>query len=106
MRIEVSLDNVKKIEMHYKEPQFGLWAIVRYCGQQGKPYALAEYYMYGKELISGEDLICFTYAPRSFNFSIIEKGFKSREAAKKRLIEIRTERQENQERILSQTLDT
>lgn len=30
----------------------------------------------------------------------------SRETAKKRLIEIRTERQENQERILSQTLDT
>lgn len=27
-------------------------------------------------------------------------------AKKKRLIEIRTERQENQERILSQTLDT
>ena len=109
MRIEVSLDNVKKIEMHYKEPQFGLWAIVRYYGQQGKPYALAKYYMYGKELISGEDLICFTYAPRSYAFSIIEKGFKSREAAKKRLIEIRTEKQEKQEkqeRILSQPLDT
>lgn len=30
----------------------------------------------------------------------------SLDAAKKRLIEIRTERQENQERILSQTLDT
>lgn len=29
----------------------------------------------------------------------------SLDAAKKRLIEIRTERQENQERILSQTLD-
>ena len=30
----------------------------------------------------------------------------SLDADKKRLIEIRTERQENQERILSQTLDT
>lgn len=106
LKIEASLDNIKKIEAHYKEPQFGLWAIVRYCGQQGKPYALAEYYMYGKELVSGEDLICFTCAPRSYNFSIIEKGFKSREAAKKRLVEIRTEKQKKQERILSQPLDT
>jgi len=102
LKIGTSLDNIKKIEAHYKEPQFGLWAIVRYCGQQGKPYALAEYYLYGKELISGEDLICFTYAPRSYNFSIIEKGFATKEAAQKRLQEIRG----NKERILSQTLDT
>lgn len=74
LKIKASLDNIKKIEMHYKEPQFGLWAIVRYCGQQGKPYALAEYYVYGKELVSGEELICFTYAPEAIIFRSLKKA--------------------------------
>ena len=47
-KIEVPLDNVKEIEVHYEEPRYGLWAIVCYNHHQNKPYALAEYYVYGK----------------------------------------------------------
>lgn len=88
-KIEVPLDNVKEIEVHYEEPQYGLWAIVCYNHHQNKPYALAEYYIYGKKLISGEDLVCVTYAPKSYNFSIVEAGFETKEDAQKRLEELR-----------------
>ena len=90
-KIEVSLDNVKKIEVHYKKPQHGLWMIACSDGHSNKHYALAEYRIYGKELISGEDLIYYTHAPRGYNFSVIEKGFKTKEEAEKRLKEIRNE---------------
>lgn len=88
-KIEVPLDNVKEIEVHYEEPQYGLWAIVCYNRHQNKPYALAEYYVYGKKLISGEDLVCVTYAPKSYNFSIVETGFETKAEAQKRLEELR-----------------
>lgn len=91
-KIEVSLDNVKEIEVHYKEPQRGLWAVVCYYCHQNEPLALVEYYVYGKELISGKDLICTSYAPKSYNFLFIEKGFETKEVAQQRLEELKNER--------------
>lgn len=91
-KIEVSLDNVKEIEVHYKEPQYGLWAVVCYDCHKNQPLALVEYYVYGKELISGKDLVCTSYAPKSYNFSFVEKGFETKEVAQQRLEELKNER--------------
>lgn len=96
-KIEISLDNVKEIKVHYKEPRYGLWAVVCYDWHQNKPLALVEYYVYGKELISGEDLICTSYVPKSYNFSFVEKGFGTKEAAQKRLEELRHGKQKERQ---------
>ena len=90
-KIEVSLDNVKEIEVHYKKPRYGLWAIARYDWHKDKPLALVGYYVYGEKLISGEELICTSYAPKGYNFSFVEEGFETKEAAQKRLKELKNE---------------
>ena len=88
-KIEVSLDNVDETEVHYKEFRYGLWAIICYNCRKNEPLDLAEYFVYGKELISEEELISFPDVPKTEIFSLVEAGFKTREEAQKRLEEIR-----------------
>lgn len=85
-KIEVSLDNVDEIEVHYKKFRYGLWAIIY---RENEPLLLAEYFIHGKELIAEEELISFPNIPEGEVFSIVEAGFETREEAEKRLKEIK-----------------
>lgn len=86
--IEDKIAKAERVDVHYRGPYETKWAIVRYHWQQGKPLKVASYHTYGEELKSGNPLICWNWIP-STNFVVVEDGFRSEDAAKQRLKELR-----------------
>lgn len=86
--LEDTIEEADKVLIHYKPPHEERYAVVEYFARKGKPLAVASYYIYGKELKSGADLICWFWRP-STNFSIIEDGFLTEAEALARLEELR-----------------
>ena len=82
------IESAEKIQVHYKPPYEIKYAIVKYDCRQGKPLKVEEYYIYGEELKTNNELRCWTNV-RSTNFSVIEFGFDNEEKAKQRLKEIK-----------------
>lgn len=85
------IDNsIDRVVVHYREP-LERWAIVEYSYQRsaGRPLCVVRYYISGKDLISGKDTIYFVGASRGYNFSKVEMGFETKEAAEARLEELK-----------------
>lgn len=82
--------DIKGVVVKYHEP-LERWAIVEYSYQRssGRPLCVVQYYISGKDLISGKDTIYFVGAPRGYNFSKVEMGFETKEAAEARLEELK-----------------
>ena len=93
MTLEEKIANASKVEIHYKPPYEYKYAVVEYSCRQGRPLKVAEYYIYGEELKSGKPLICWSWIA-STNFNVVEDGFESEDAAKLRLKELRSIRNE------------
>ena len=83
------LDRAENILVHYPGPYETKYAVVEYTCRQGKPLKVAEYYIYGEELLTGNKLICWHWQP-STNFNVIEDGFGTEEAAVLRMKELRS----------------
>ena len=83
------IENAHEVEIFYNTPYATKWAVVRYCCRQGKPYAVASYYVYGEKFKSGMPLICWHWRP-STNFNVIEDGFATEEEAIMRMKELRS----------------
>lgn len=85
--------DIDTVVVRYRE-QLERWAIVEYSWQRnaGQPLCVVQYYISGKDLIRGEDTIYFANAPRGYNFSKVEMGFETKEAAKARLEELKARR--------------
>lgn len=92
-KLEDTIENADKVEVHYKPPYETKHAIVEYFGQRNKPLRVASYYIYGEELKTGEPLICWHWLP-STNFTIIEDDFSTEEEATVRMKELRRLRNE------------
>lgn len=82
--------DIDTVVVRYRE-QLERWAIVEYSWQRnaGQPLCVVQYYISGKDLIRGEDTIYFANAPRGYNFSKVEMGFETKEAAEARLEELK-----------------
>ena len=91
--LEHKIANASKVELHYKPPYEYRYAVVEYCCRKGRPLKVAEYYIYGEELKTGEPLYCWHWQP-SFNSNIVEDNFSTEEEAKARLKELRAERKQ------------
>ena len=83
------IENAHEVEIFYNTPYATKWAVVRYCCRQGKPYAVASYFVYGEKLKSGMPLICWHWR-QSTNFNVIEDGFGTEEEATIRMKELRS----------------
>ena len=84
VQLEDKIENARTVEIHYKPPFETKYAIVEYYARQGKPLKVAEYNIYGEELKTGKQLICWEYLS-STNFSVIENGFDTKAEAEKKL---------------------
>ena len=83
LTIEEKIAKAERVDLHYRGPYEYQYAVVEYSCRQGKPLKVAEYYIYGEELKSGKPLICWSWIA-STNFTVVEDGFRSEEAAKQR----------------------
>ena len=83
------IENAREVKIHYSGPHETKWAVVKYVCRQGKPLKVASYYIYGEELKSGKQLICWHWQP-STNFNVVEDGFDSEEEAITRMKELRS----------------
>lgn len=76
------LDNLEEIVTKvetYEKPYLHRWAIVEY---EGLGYYVGEYFIYGKELITGDALTCWAELPyMTRNPAIIQEGFVTKEEA-------------------------
>ena len=88
--------NASKVEIHYKQPYEYKYAVVEYCCRKGRPFKVAEYYIYGEELKTGKPLVCWSWLP-STNFTVLEDGFNTEEEATVRMKELRRLRNESLE---------
>ena len=93
MTLEEKILNADKVEIHYKPPYETKYAVVQYVCRKGKPLKVASYYIYGEELKTVKPLVCWHWID-STNFSIIEDGFATEEAAIIRMKELRRLRNE------------
>ena len=93
MILEDKIAKAERVDLHYRPPYEYRYAVVEYSCRQGKPLKVAEYYIYGEELKSGNPLVCWEWLP-STNFNTVEDGFDSEDAAKQRLRELRRIRNE------------
>lgn len=91
IKLPRNLEDCFKVEVTYKKFSNTMYAIVRYDCRENKPYKIVSYQIYGRDLIKNEPLIVYDYYP-SMNFSVIENGFITEDAARKRLEEIKRER--------------
>jgi len=87
--LEDTIENAAKVEVHYKPPYETKYAIVEYFARKKKPLMLASYYIYGEELKTGKQLICWHWLP-STNFVILEDGFETEAEADARMKELRS----------------
>ena len=81
----------KEINIIYSAPYETKYAVVEYFARKGKPLQVVQYHIYGEELKSGKELICWNWLP-STNFAVVEKSFKTEEEALARMKELRLER--------------
>lgn len=88
IKLPISIEDCFAIEVKYRKFSNTMYAIVRYDCQESKPYKIVSYQIYGRDLIKNESLIIYDYYP-SMNFSVIENGFITEDAAKKKLEEIK-----------------
>lgn len=83
------IENAREVKIHYSAPHEDKWAVVKYYCRKEKPLKVASYYVYGEELKTGKQLICWHWQP-STNFTVIEDGFGSEEEAIARMKELRS----------------
>jgi hypothetical protein len=83
------IENAREVEVHYKRPYQYRWAVIRYVCRKNKPLKVANYYIYGEKLYTGEPLRCWEYLA-STNFNVVEDGFDSEEEAITRMKELRS----------------
>lgn len=82
--IEDKIENATEVRIHYESPYKVRYAIVEYYARKNKPLKVVEYTIYGEELKTGKQLICWEWVS-STNFSVKEDGFKTVDEAKARL---------------------
>jgi hypothetical protein len=87
------IENAREVKIHYAGPHETKWAVVRYYCRKGKPLKVASYYIYGEELKSGKQLICWHWQP-STNFNVVEDSFNTEEEAITRMKELRLSKYE------------
>lgn len=78
------IENAIEVKIHYESPYKIRYAIVEYYARKNKPLQVVEYSIYGEELKTGKQLICWEWVS-STNFSVKEDGFKTEAEAKARL---------------------
>ena len=88
--IEDKIESATNVKIYYESPYKIRYAIVEYYARKNKPLQVVEYSIYGEELKTGEQLICWEWVS-STNFSVKEDGFKTEAEAKARLKEIKNE---------------
>jgi hypothetical protein len=88
MTLEEKIANASKVDLYYKLPYEYRYAVVEYCCRKGRPLKVAEYYIYGEELKTGEPLICWSWID-STNFNVVANDFATEEEAKVRMKELR-----------------
>lgn len=84
VELEDKFENAIEVRIHYKSPYKIRYAIVEYYARKNKPLQVVEYSIYGEELKTGKQLICWEWVS-STNFSVVENGFKTEAEAKARL---------------------
>lgn len=77
-----------KVNVIYPAPYETGYAIVEYFARKGKPLKVVQYSVYGEELKTGEELICWQWLP-STNFYVVEKSFKTEAEAIARMKELK-----------------
>lgn len=87
------IENAREVKIHYNSPYITKWAVVKYTCRKGKPLKVASYYIYGEELKTGKQLICWHWQP-STNFNVVEDGFETEEAAVAKMLELRSVKDE------------
>ena len=88
-QVEEKILRADKVNIYYPGPYETRYAIVEYFARKGKPLKVVQYSVYGEELKSGEELICWQWLP-STNFAVVEKSFKTEEEALARLKELKS----------------
>lgn len=67
------IKEIESIKVKYKGPHPHRWAIIEY---EGLGYAVVEYLIYGKELVTGDVLKCWVKLPcGTRDFRVIQEGF-------------------------------
>ena len=84
VELEDKIENAIEVNIHYESPYKIRYAIVEYYARKNKPLQVVEYSIYGEELKTGKQLICWEWVS-STNFSVKEDGFKTEDEAKARL---------------------
>lgn len=84
VELEDKIENAIEVKIHYESPYKIRYAIVEYYARKNKPLKVVEYCIYGEELKTGKQLICWEWVS-STNFSVKENGFKTEAEAKARL---------------------
>lgn len=92
-QVEEKILRAEKVNIYYPGPYETKYAIVEYFARKNKPLILASYYIYGEELKTGKQLICWHWLP-STNFVILEDGFETEAKANARMQELRRLRNE------------
>ena len=77
-----------KVNVIYPVPYETRYAVVEYFARKGKPLKVVPYSVYGEELKTGEELICWQWQP-STNFYVEEKSFKTDAEATARMKELK-----------------
>jgi hypothetical protein len=93
MTLEEKITNASKVDLYYKPPYEYRYAVVEYCCRKGRPFKVAEHYIYGEELKTGKPLICWSWID-STNFNVVENDFSTQEEAAARMKELRRLRDE------------
>jgi hypothetical protein len=86
--LEDKIENAHRVEIHFEPPFETKYAIVKYYARQGKPLKVVKYYIYGEELKTGKQLICYEYLS-STNFLVKENNFNTKAEAENKLEELK-----------------
>ena len=89
--LEAKIEKARKVEIHYQPPYEYRFAVVEYSCRQGKPLKVVNYYIFGEELKTGKQLICWDYYS-STNWRVLEDSFTTHAEATARMKEIKEAR--------------
>ena len=92
-RLEDMIEAADKVIIYAKPPYETRYAVVEYFARKGKPLKVVQYHIYGRDLKSGEEFICWQWLP-STNFAVVEKSFTTEKEAETRLKQIKETRYE------------